>query len=53
MAVNHLADKSKSELSMMNGYRHTAGDHGAKMFDLSSVDPNTVPSSIDWRILGW
>ena len=29
---------------MMNGYRHTAGDHGAKMFDLSSVDPNTVPA---------
>lgn len=52
LAVNHLADMSKAELKMRNGYRHTPGDHGAQVFDKASVDPNTVPDSIDWRILG-
>ena len=52
LAVNHLADMSTSELKLKNGYRHTAGDHGAQVFNKSTVDPNTVPESIDWRILG-
>ncbi|XP_052777162.1 digestive cysteine proteinase 1-like isoform X2 [Mya arenaria] len=52
LAVNHLADKSSSELKMRNGYRHTPGDHGAQVFDKSSIDPSTVADSLDWRILG-
>lgn len=50
--MNHLADKSAAELKLMNGYRHTSGDHGAKVFDKSMVDAKSVPESVDWRILG-
>ncbi|KAL4237142.1 hypothetical protein ACF0H5_005522 [Mactra antiquata] len=52
LSVNHLADKSSAELKMRNGYRHTPGDHGAQVFDKSSVDPRDVPDSLDWRIIG-
>ena len=52
LSVNHLADRSKAELKARNGYRHTPGDHGAQVFDKSTVDPLTVPDSMDWRLLG-
>jgi len=52
LAVNHLADLSRSELKLRNGYRHTPGDHGALVFDKSTVNPRDVPDSLDWRIMG-
>ena len=52
LGVNHLADKSGEELKLMNGYRHTPGDHGALVFDPSNIDMVSLPDSIDWRLYG-
>lgn len=52
LALNHLSDKSQRELKLRNGYRHTAGDHGAQVFDKSTINPRDVPESIDWRTIG-
>ena len=52
LRVNHLSDKSGEELKLMNGYRHTPGDHGAKVFDASNVDILSLPESVDWRLFG-
>ena len=50
--MNHLADRSGEELKLMNGYRHTPGDHGALVFDASKIDMVSLPDSVDWRLYG-
>ena len=52
LAVNHLADKSKEEIHLMNGYRYTPGPHGGLAFDTSKYSLQDLPDSMDWRLHG-
>ncbi|XP_033736664.1 digestive cysteine proteinase 1-like [Pecten maximus] len=52
LAVNHLADKSVEELSMMNGFRRTPGHHGGLPFDKTKYSVKDTPVSWDWRLYG-
>ncbi|XP_061192572.1 digestive cysteine proteinase 1-like [Saccostrea echinata] len=52
LAVNHLADKSKEEIQLMNGYRYTPGHHGGLAFDTSKYSVKDIPDTMDWRLHG-
>ncbi|XP_056019981.1 digestive cysteine proteinase 1-like [Ostrea edulis] len=52
LAVNHLADKSREEIQLMNGYHYTPGPHGGLAFDTSKFNLKDLPDTMDWRLHG-
>merc|ERR1719491_2247131 len=54
-AVNHLADRTPSELAMLRGYRHTAtgpgpaGPIGLASTSVRKVDLKTLPTNFTWK----
>nr|QOV03073.1 cathepsin L2 [Dysdercus peruvianus] len=53
LAVNHLADKSDSELRVLRGRKYSPGYNGASPFPyLTHVFANSLPEQFDWRLYG-
>ncbi|KAK7484063.1 hypothetical protein BaRGS_00024675 [Batillaria attramentaria] len=52
MAVNHLADRTESELKMLRGFRRTKGYPGGLPFNKSEMANVKVPDQMDWRLYG-
>ena len=52
LAINHLADKTQSELRLRNGYRYSGEHPSAQVFDKTTVNAYSVPDTFDWRIHG-
>ena len=50
MDVNHFADQSSEEISLIRGTYHTGEYNGAQEFPLHP--PHANPSNWDWRIQG-
>jgi len=55
LAVNHLADKTASEIKLMLGLKKTPGNHGGKTYQRplkASSGDGAPPENWDWRIEG-
>ena len=54
MAVNHLADRSSTELKMMRGFRRSKNYGGIQglPFNMSEFAGASVPDQMDWRLYG-
>ena len=52
LAVNHLADRTRQELKMMNGYRYKSGYNGGLPFEQDVYNMKNVPDTLDWRLYG-
>jgi len=52
LAVNHLADKTQTEMKALRGYRYTAGDRGGQKFSLEQMPTTNIPDQMDWRLQG-
>jgi C1A family cysteine protease len=53
LAVNHLADRSETELQTMSGCRKVStGYNGGRPFNWNEFNKNDVPDQIDWRLYG-
>jgi len=51
LAVNHIADLSRTELRMMNGRRPSKGYNGGQPFN-KNLYTAPLPDSLDWRLFG-
>nr|BAF94153.1 26,29 kDa proteinase-like cysteine protease [Plautia stali] len=53
LAVNHLADKTETELRVLRGRRYTPGYNGGSAFpyELKTINA-AVPDQYDWRLYG-
>jgi hypothetical protein len=54
MEVNHLADRTDSEMKMIRGFRRTKNYDGilGLPFDMTEFKGVTAPSFWDWRLYG-
>jgi len=58
LAVNHLADRTQSELKMMRGLKKTPGFHGGRQYQVplkmgpGAESRKAAPDSWDWRLKG-
>ena len=55
LAVNHLTDKTMSEIKLILGLKKTPGYHGGKTYQkplTSSKGKADAPDNWDWRIQG-
>jgi len=55
LAINHLADKTMSEIKLMLGLKKTPGYHGGKTYQKplrASSGKGALPDDWDWRIQG-
>lgn len=52
LGVNHLADRSNDELSMMRGRLTSTGYNGGAPFPHDQFENTDAPASLDWRLMG-
>lgn len=52
MAINHLADKTDTELKMMRGFHRTKNYKGGLPFNKTEFANVEIPDQWDWRLLG-
>ncbi|XP_005105873.1 digestive cysteine proteinase 1 [Aplysia californica] len=52
LAVNHMADRTESEMKVMRGFRYSHGPRGGKTFSMLQIPRNDVPDQWDWRLQG-
>ncbi|KAG5893244.1 hypothetical protein JTB14_013405 [Gonioctena quinquepunctata] len=52
LTVNHLADKTDTELKALRGKKYTGVYNGGKPFPYQNIDQETLPEQFDWRIYG-
>ena len=53
LAINHLADKTQAELTVLRGHTPSkGGDNGGSLYDPSKAKIQDLPEQIDWRLYG-
>ncbi|CAH1163826.1 unnamed protein product [Phaedon cochleariae] len=52
LTVNHLADKTDTELKALRGKQYSGVYNGGKPFPYENIDPATMPEQFDWRLYG-
>ncbi|XP_025110869.1 digestive cysteine proteinase 2-like [Pomacea canaliculata] len=52
MSINHLADRSDSELKMLRGFRRTKNYPGGLPFNKTEFAGMQIPDQFDWRLYG-
>jgi C1A family cysteine protease len=52
LAINHLADKTESELKYLRGRQHSGIKNKGLPFDQTKYKVKDLPPSFDWRIAG-
>ncbi|XP_074042296.1 digestive cysteine proteinase 1 [Leptinotarsa decemlineata] len=52
LTVNHLADKTETELKSLRGKKYSGEYNGGKPFPYKTINTKSLPSQFDWRIFG-
>uniref|UniRef100_A0A8D8U3N5 Counting factor associated protein D n=1 Tax=Cacopsylla melanoneura TaxID=428564 RepID=A0A8D8U3N5_9HEMI len=52
LGVNHLADRSDTELKALRGNRPTGGYNGGKTFPYVNINKADYPETLDWTLYG-